>query len=96
MDFDTILGYKVKKEKLLEIVDKYHLNKKSSYLLVVRNFIQKSGFPIDRFSSIRQEDKEKEDIDIQEILDRFPPIFFKLLKKDLDIEGEPEFYLAEP
>ena len=95
------------------MVDKYHLNKKSSYLLVVRNFIQRSGFPIDRFSSIRQEDKEKEDrgtfiltlycgpkkkedINVQEILNKFPPIFFKLLKKDLDIEGLPQFYLAEP
>lgn len=113
MNFNTIWGYKVKREKILELAKKYKLNTNMSYLLSVERFIQRSGFPVDGFKLIRQEDmneadrgyfvlalhnstKKKEEVNTQEILGKFHPRFFKLLKEDLDAEGDPQFYLAEP
>ena len=113
MNFNTILGYKVREEKLSQLTNKYRLNTNLGILFSVERFIQRSGFPISRFALIRQEDmeegdenyfiltlyngpKKKEEVDVKKILNKFPPRFFELLRRDLDVQGEPQFYLAEP
>jgi hypothetical protein len=107
MNFNTVLGYKVKEERLIQLAEKYRLNTSLGFLLAVERFIQKSGFPIGRFALMRQEDddcfvltlyngsKEKEEINVKEVLSKFHPVFFKLLKRDLGVGGKLQFYLAE-
>lgn len=113
MDFDTILGYRVKDSKIVEQAKKYNVNFYSvSYLGAVKRLIRRTGCPVLNFRMVRGEDqteidndtmiltiyegyKDKEDVDVEKILKKFPPIFERI-KEDLGIEGGPEFYLGEP
>jgi hypothetical protein len=112
MNFPKVLGYKVRKEKILEQCRRHDISTEDGYTGSIERLIRRSGCPITGFSIQKHEDAPKgqhgifimciyeakyheEEIDIQSILSRFPPIFEEI-KKDLDIVGDPQIYLIEP
>jgi hypothetical protein len=113
MEFETILGYRVRDEKIVEQAERHEIDfEKVSYLRMLCVLMRQSKCPVLNFRSIKYEDRtkadrgisiltiyegyaERENINVEKILKKFPSIF-EDIKRDLGVEGGPEFYLAEP